>query len=288
MGSSTLRSKPTIHNGALNNLYRSQQLDRSKTNMTKDSYAVSDRTTSDDHPRSPVSPMESNGETWKYPSRAQAPLKGVGTLYEIPLPTSPKPEGKTKNRLSRPFEQPHPVSLAPGQGQATLSQADPHRRRQPVPHSKRKAAPAPIFIPAPGHPSRHQREPSPHQENRAPAITMPKPAHASRRKREDQAPAQRSVRQQNNKAASQRPARHEGWNPVDEPPRHQRAAPARHQDRHRDDLEWRAGMTHLKNRSKHDDPQYESGRRCFIFMVICIIMVVVVIVVAVERNKKGE
>ena len=266
MGPTALKPKPTIHNGALNNMYKSQQPERS---TSKASYAASDITTYDNGPRSPVSPLDSYGETWKYPPRAQAHLNGLGTLYEVPLDeapkdhfrsrpmsyydglqTSPEPDDKAvfaelpaappKPRLSRPFDQPHPI---PSHGQTSrqekpsappanvlmqtnTTRADSHLRRPPAESfSKRKAAPV--------------------------AITIPPPAH--------------------------------------QPRRQQRTAHAEHKDRRQDrrrdeDLEWQAGLTRSNNRSKHEDPQYKSGRRCFFFLLIMMILVIVIIIVVARKN----
>lgn len=292
MAPTTLKSKPTIHTGALNNMYVSRK--------------------NDNRPRSPVSPLESNGETWKYPRRAQAHLKGLGTHYKAPLDkapkdhfrsrpmsyydgmqTSPEPEDKAvfadlpaapaTKRLSRPFDQPYPTynnGMMSGQGKASkppgdipmpanMTRADSHLRRQPAESSKRKAAPAPISIPKPAHQSRRQREPSPYQR--------------------DQLPVQRSGGPQGKKAPAQRSARHQGWNPLEEPPRQQRTARAHHQDpsrhqHHGDDREWKLELGRSNNRSKHNDPQYKSGRRCFFFLLIMMIVVVVIIVVMVTRK----
>ncbi|KAL9072048.1 MAG: hypothetical protein Q9161_003823 [Pseudevernia consocians] len=266
----------------------------------------------DNCPRSPVSPLESNGETWKYPRRAQAHLKGLGNLHEGSLveahknhfrsrpisyydglPTSPEPEDKAvfadlpaapaTERLSRPFEQPYLMynnGMTSGQGkaskppgdnpmQANMTRADSHLRRQPAESSKRKAAPAPISVPKPAHQSRRQREPSPPQR--------------------DQPPVQRSGGHQGKKAPAQRTARHQGWNPLEEPPRQQRTARTHHQDlrrhqHHGDDLERQLDLGRSNNRSKHNDPQYKSGRRCFFFLLFMLILIVVIIVVLVEKN----
>ncbi|CAF9910320.1 MAG: hypothetical protein ALECFALPRED_006464 [Alectoria fallacina] len=311
MGPTALRSQPTIHNGALHTMYQSQQPNRPPPPSSNEPHIASNLTApDDDRPHSPVSPLDSNGGTWSYPRRANTPLQGLGTLYEVPLdeppirprpmsyydgmPTSPEPDPKAvfadlpaapaKKRLSRPFEQPYaiddrglrPPPPPPGQGQAPapppaaaaaavvvvvppthdadVTRAGAHPGRQAVQHGHRKAAPAPLAIPTPAHQPRRQREGSPYLEDQAPA---------------------------------QRPVRHQGWNPLEEPPRQQRTAHAQHQDRRRgDDLEWQAGLARSKQRSKHDDPQYKSGRSYFFSIVIMMVVFVVIIVVTVIRNER--
>lgn len=309
MGSTALKSKPAIHNGALNNMYKSQQPEHS---TSKASYDTSDITKYNNGPRSPVSPLDSNGETWKYPPRAQAHLNRLETLDEIPLDeapkdhfrlrpmsyydglqTSPEPDGKAvfadlpaappKPRLSRPFDQPHPItndghtsgprkpSATPVHipMQANMTRAYSHLRRQPAESfSKRKAVPAPITIPPAAHQPRHRREADPHQENNQP-------------------PAQPSVRHQGRQAPAQRTARHQGWNPLKEPPRQQRTAQARAYQKEgpRDhDVEAQAGITSSDKRSKLSPPKDKSGRCCIFFLLIVMILVVVIIVVVAEKN----
>lgn len=307
MGATALKSKPTIHDGALNNIYKSQQPSRSISTSSKASYAVSDYTSQHDGPRSPVSPLESSGDTWKYLPRAQTHLEGLGTFHEVPLDETPKdhfgsrpmsyydglqtsPEPQTKavlanlpvasanKRLSRPFEQPYPAynhglmsaqrqTSAPPVNipmQAKMPRADSHLRGEPANPSQRKAVPAPLAIPKPAHQSRRQHQQSPYQEKQ---------------------PAQGSGHRQGNQARTQRPARHQGWNPFEEPPRQQRTVGAdrqdrRHSRRRSEDLERQAGLSH----SKHNDPQYKSGRRCFFFLIIMMILVVVIIVVTIRKN----
>ena len=311
MGASALKSRPTVHNRGLNDIYKSQQLDRSISTLSKASHAVSDCTSPHDGPRSPVSPLESNGDRWKYPPRAQAHLKKLETLHkaspdDIPighfrsrpmsyydgLQTSPEPDNEAvfaefqpasaKRRLSRPFEQPHltnnhepasrqrQASVPPVDGplQANMPRAESHLRGQPSKSLKRKAVPAPLTIPKPSHQSGRQHQRSTRQETR---------------------PARRSGPRQENQAQTQRPARHQGWNPLAEPACPQRTIRADHQDRRHnrrgsEDVEWQAGLTRSNNRSKHNDPQYEAGRRCFIFLVIMMILVVVIIVVTVKKS----
>ena len=280
VGTSAHKSNPTVHNEALDNMHNSQQPDRSRTKSSKGSYALSDLSSGNNSARSPVSPIESNGETWKHPPRGDAHPEGLGTFHEVPLDEAAAP---AKERLSRPFEQPYPTSKQ-GQGsappatvpmQATMTRADSHLRRQPAQASKRKAAPAPIAIPKPAaaHQSRLQRDP--------------------RSRQADQAPAQRAGRHQGNQSSAQRPVRHQGWNPLDEPPRQQGAAHAHHHDRRHDhgrsdDLEKQLGLTRSKDRSKHDDPQYYAGRRCFWFLMVFLTIVLITIIVAVEADKRKQ
>ena len=301
MGPTALKSKPTIHKGALNNIYNSQKPHR------------------DNGPRSPVSPLDSNGETWKYPPRAQAHLKRLETLDEIPLDEAPKdhfrlrpmsyydglqpspePDGKAvfadlpaappKSRLSRPFDQPHPISndghsSKPRKPSATpvhvpmsanMTRADSHLRRQPAESFsqrrkvERKAVPpAPIAIPPPAHQPRRQRQVDPRQENRA--------------------PAQHSVRQQGRQVpAQQRTARHQGWNPLEEPPRQQRTAPARaHQkDERRDhDVEaQKVGITRSNKRSRLSPPKDRAGRCCILFLLVVMILIIAIAAVVAKKN----
>ena len=311
MGPTSLKSNPTIHKGALNNMYKSQQPERS---TSKASHTTSDITTYDNGPRSPVSPLNSNGETWKYPPRAQAHLNRLETLDEISLDevpkdhfrlrpmsyydglqTSPEPDGKAvfadlpaappKPRLSRPFDQPQPIAndwdtSAPRKPSATpvhvptqanMTRAHSHLRRQPAElFSKRKAVPAPITIPPPAHQPRRQREADSIQEN--------------------QPPAQPSVRQQGRQAApAPRTARHQGWNPLAEPPRQQRTAQARAygKDGRRDlDVEAQVGITRSDKSSKLTPPKDRSGRCCIFFLLIVMILVIVIIVVVAEKNMR--
>lgn len=315
MGPSALKSKPTIHNGALNNMYNAQKPQRS---TSKASHSKSDTKKYNNKPRSPVSPLDSNGETWKYPQRAQAHLKRLETLDEIPLDEvpkdhfrlrpmsyydglqpSPEPDGKSvfadlpaappKPRLSRPFDQPHPISndghtSVPRKPLATpvhvpmsanMTRAESHLRRQPAESSfskrraleRRAVAPAPITIPPPAHP-RRQREADP--------------------RREQQPPAQHSDRRQGGQGTRQGTARHQGWNPLEAPPRQQRTAPAPQKDRGRDhDVEAQGGITRSNKRSKLSPPKDKSGRFCILFLLIVMILVVVIIVVVVKKNMRN-
>ncbi|KAL9138302.1 MAG: hypothetical protein Q9175_000485 [Cornicularia normoerica] len=304
IGRTAVRSNPTSHNETLNTKYEPQQPDRLSNTPSKASDAVPDIMGNDDGPRSP---LESNAETWEHPPRAKTHQKRLGTLNEIPLdeapkdhsnyrptsyydglPTSPEPEttavsadlpaAPPSKRLSRPYEQPYPIhnhGLTPGQGQAaavpmraTMTRADSHPRRQPAQFShqnaNRKAAPAPIAIPPRAHRSSHHSEPSSDQE--------------------DQARRQRPCRQED-RARVQRPARHQGWNPLKEAPAQQRSAHAHYKNHRRgDDLEWQGEL----GRSKHNDPQYKSGRRCFFFLLIMMISAVVIVVVMVEKNRHQQ
>lgn len=247
-------SRPTssLHDAALNNTYRSQR---------------------SNNPLSPVSPLDSNGETWKYPPSANTHFQGPGTLHEIPLEKSP-----AKNRLSRPFEQPYPLDTS-GWGQnppphtnvlmqANLERADSHLRQQPAKKPKRKSPPPPITIPKAAHPSRPQAEPIPYQA--------------------DQAPAERSDRRQKNENRVQGSVRHQGWNPLEQLPRKQSSAHKhgkghRRNQRRSRDLEMQDVFTDLPKGSERRSADYYGGRRCFFFLVVMIIAVIIVIVVAVKK-----
>lgn len=279
-------------------MHNSQQPGRSHTTS---SHAMSDLTSDDDRPRSPVSPIDSNGETWKYPRSAKAHLEGLGTLHKGPqneapkdhfrsrpisyydgLQTSPEPSGKEvfTNIPSAPAKKRNPSAPAAAVPmQANLTRADSHLRRQPaeVPHPR--AAPAPPAVPKPAHQSRRKRAPTP--------IAIPISAHQFRRPHEPnpRRENQRSAPHQGNQPSTQRPARHQGWNPLEEPSRQQRSTHAHHQGRRRgDDLERQADLTRTRNRAKDYDPQYKSGRRCFFSLMIMMILAIVVIVVVVEKN----
>ena len=179
MGTSALRPKPTVHNGPSNTSSKPQD---------------------SDIPPSPVSPLDSNGETWKYPPNANAHPKGLWKPDQIPLEQVP-----AKTRLSRPFEQPYPiytserrqVSAQPAAApmQANIKRADSHLRSQPAQVPKKMTAPPPLAIPKPAHQPRRQHEPNPVPEDR-----------------------------QNDQTGLQRSARHQGWNPLKEPARQQDAA----------------------------------------------------------------
>lgn len=314
MGPTALKSKPTVHDKALNNMYKSQQLDRS---TSKASYAASDITRHDNGPRSPVSPLDSNGETWKYPHSAQAHQNRLGALYEVPLvevpqklvfsrpmsyydglQPSPEPTSKDifsdlppappRSRLSRPFDQPQPVpserqTTASGKPsptfltvpmQANMTRADSFLHRQPqqassqTSQTKRKPVPAPLTIPPPSHQTRRQHEPSSRQENQHPAQSSGN--HQGRQ-------AQRVI--------------HKGWNPLAEPPRQQRTAPApqkEHRRDHRggDDVEKQAGPTRAIKRPKYRYPN-DGGRKCIFFLVIVFILGVVLIAVVATKATKS-
>ena len=58
-------------------------------------------------PLSPVSPLESNGENWKYPPIATHFLKRQGTSSKGPFE-----EVRDNSRLSGPFEQPYSTSAS--------------------------------------------------------------------------------------------------------------------------------------------------------------------------------
>ena len=311
MGSQKLRSKPTVHNDSLNNKYKDcQQRKPASRTPSKASDEVSDITCPVNQPRSPISPLDSHSETWRHPPRARAQPKGKEPIYNNGAPeghfrlrpfsfyeelyTSPEPDDKSvfadmlaappKKRLSRPFEQPYPTynhgatlekeKTASGPTQANPPRGESRHRRQPAQFSSnrkgnRKAPPTPIVIPPPVHQANVRRKPAPDQES--------------------QSRPQRPARQET-QGRAQKPAHHHGWNPLAEPPRQQRGAQTQHKEQRRnnkfrnDDLEWQGELLRSKNRSKHDDPQYKSGRRCFFFLVLMLILVIVVIVVIVERN----
>lgn len=128
MGASAHRPNPTAHNRDVDRSYKSRQTD---------------------NPLSPVSPLDSNGENWKFPPAKTTRQKAQATVSEIPLR-----ELSSKKRLSRPFEQPYPMADSNG--------------RQPARQApKRKAVPPPLTIPAPAHRARSQREQNPNQETHA-------------------------------------------------------------------------------------------------------------------------
>ena len=77
-------------------------------------------------PLSPVSPLESNGENWKYPPIAYPHLKGQGTSSKTPLE-----EIRSKKRLSHPFEQPYPISTS---GQRQVSARPEYWKSPPIPN----------------------------------------------------------------------------------------------------------------------------------------------------------
>ena len=310
MGSQTLRSKPTVHSDSLNSKYKDRQ-QRNPPNRTpsKASDAVSDITYPTNRQRSPISPLDSHGETWKHPPRAHAQLNGKGPIYDNGAPeghfelrpfsfyeglhTSPEPDNKSlfadmlaaapAKRLSRPFEQPNPIynhgatlekeKTASGPTQASLPRGDSRHRRQPAQFSSnrkgnRKGPPTPIVIPKPVHQTSVHRKPAPNQESQS----------------RPQRPARRGTQ-----VRGQKPAHHHGGNPLAEPPRQQRGSQSQHKEqrrnnKYRTDIEWQGELLRSKNRSKHDDPQYKSGRRCFFFLVLMFILVIVIIVVIVEKN----
>lgn len=235
MGSSALRPKPTVHNGPSNTSSKSQD---------------------SDIPPSPVSPLDSNGETWKYPPNANAHPKGLWKPDQIPLEQVP-----AKTRLSRPFEQPYPiytserrqVSAQPAAApmQANIKRADSHLRSQPAQVAKNKTAPLLLTIPKPAHQPRRQHEPSP-------------------------VPADR----QNDQTGLQRSARHQGWNPLKEPPRQQDAAHDHGEDDRRAhgrgrDLERQGHLPKVKDR---------QGLVSFILLMIVGVLGVVAVVVLLKTT----
>ena len=310
MGSQQLRSKPTVHSDSLNNKYKERQQRKPPSRTpSKASDAVSDVTYPSNRPRSPVSPLDSHGETWRHPPRAQTQPKGTGPIKDNGAPvghfvlrpfsfyeeqyTSPEPDDKSvfadmlaappAKRLSRPFEQPYPIynhgatlekeKTDSGPTQANLPRGDSRHRRQPTQFSanrkgNRKGPPTPIVIPQPVHQTNVHRKPAPNPES--------------------QSRPQRPARQET-QGRVQKPAHHHGWNMLAEPSRQQSGAQTQHKEKRRNnkyhsDIEWQAGLLRSKNRSKHDDPQYKSGRRCFFFLVLMFILVIVIIVVIVEKN----
>ena len=310
MGSQSLRSKPTVHDDSLNNKYKEcQQSKPASRTPSRASDAVSDITYPSNQARSPVSPLDSHGETWKHPPRTHSQLKGKGPVNDNEASVghfgirpfsfyegqylSPEPDDKSvfadmlaappAKRLSRPFEQPHPMynhgvtlekaKTASGPAQASLPRGDSRHRRQPTHFSSnrkgnRKGPPTPIVIPQPVYQANVQRKPAPNQES--------------------QNRPQRTARQEP-QVREQKPAPHHGWNPSVEPSRRQRGAPTQHKEKrrnnkYRSDIEWQAELLRSKNRSKHDDAQYKSGRRCFFFLVLMFILVIVIVVVIVEKN----
>ena len=205
-----------------------------------------------DKPLSPVSPIESNGENWKYPPIARSHLHGKGTLSKIPLE-----EVHGKKRLSRPFEQPYPMSTS-GQKQASaqamqanMKRADSYLRQQPVQVPTRTAVPPPLTIPAPTHQSRRQARENPYQEG--------------------QQCAERSDRRQKKETRV-----HKGWDPFKEP-RKEREADVHHRDDrraddHDQDLE-RQDESWLRSKVrnwKHTNDK--EGRRLF-FLILTIAVV---------------
>ena len=291
MGSQKLRPNPTSHSDSINNKYKDrQQRNPPSRTPSKASDAVSDIMYPTNRPRSPVSPLNSHGETWKHPPRAHAQLNGKGPIYDNKAPkghfelrpfsfyegihTSPEPDDKSvfadmlaappQKRLSRPFEQPYPTynhgatlkkeKTAAGPTQANLPRGDSRHRRQPTQFSSnrkgnRKGPPTPIVIPKPVHQTNVHRKPAPNQESQS----------------RPQRPARQETQVQQRGAQTQHKEQ-------------------RHNNKWRDDIESQREFLRSKNRCKHDDPEYKSGRRCFFFLVLMLILVIVIIVVIVEKN----
>ena len=310
MGSQNLRSNPTVHSDSLNNKYKDrQQRNPPSRTQSKASDAVSDITYPSNRLRSPISPLDSHGETWKHPPRAHAQLNGKGPIYDNGAPEghfelrpfsfyeglhSPEPDDKSvfadmlaappQKRLSRPFEQPYPSynhgatlekgKTASGPTQASLPRGDSRHRRQPPTQfssnrkGNRKGPPTPIVIPKSVHQTNVHRKAAPYQESQG------RPQHPAR---------------QETQVRGQKPAHHHGWNPLAETSRQQGGAETQHKEKRRnnkwrDDIESQRELLRSKNRCKHDDPEYKSGRRCFFFLMLMFILVIVIIVVIVEKN----
>ena len=222
-----------------------------------------------DPPLSPVSPLESNGENWKYPPIANPHLRGQGTFSKVPLE-----EVRSKKRLSRPFEQPYPkitsgqrqISARPTQ--ANMERADSYVGQKPARVPKRKPAPPTLTIPAPTHLARHQPDQNPNQES--------------------QASAERSDRHQKKETRAQRSARHQGWDPLKEP-RHECTADTKNKDDpcadgHSHDLERQdEAWPYSRPRGWKSADDY-GGRRCFFSVIIMAVVGIVVVVVIVKMH----
>ena len=228
MGASALRSKPTVHRRDLDKDYKFRQTNK---------------------PRSLVSPLESNGENWKYPPIKVTPQnRQVVTLSDIPIEEVP-----SNKRLSRPFEQPHPM-------------ADSSLRQKSAQVPKKKAAPPPLTIPTPAHQPGRQPEENSNREN--------------------QASSERSDRRQKNETRVQRSTQHQGWNPLKE------TRQERNADAHpKNDSHAHGRGRDLERQDEHDaksrkrmDPQERASLRCFIFVVLMAIVSAVVIVIIVKKG----
>ena len=146
-----------------------------------------------DPPLSPVSPLESNGENWKYPPIANPNLKGRGTSSKVPLE-----EVRSERRLSRPFEQPYPIPTS-GQRQVSARPMQTNMKRiesyvdqGPARMPKRKPAPPTLTMPAQKYQERYHPDQNPNQEN--------------------QVSAERSERRPKKETRVEQSARHHGWN----------------------------------------------------------------------------
>ena len=203
-------------------------------------------------PPSPVSPLESNGENWKHPPTAKPQSKGQGTISKVPLE-----EARSKRRLSRPFEQPFPMStsgqrrVAPGKKQANMKRADSYVGQTSARVPIRKPAPPTLAIPAPTHQARYQPEGS-------------------------QTFAERS----------ERSARHQGWNPLKEQrlehtgntnKKDGRRVNGHSHDLERQDEPWPYSKPRREKRAK--DPE---GRVCFFFLIFMAILIIIATTVTIK------
>ena len=213
-------------------------------------------------PLSPVSPLESNGEGWKYPPIANH-LQGQGTFSKVPLE-----ELRNKKRLSRPFEQPYPIST-PGQRQvstrpmqANMKRADSYVGQKQTRVPTRKPAPPTLTIPAPTHQARHHPHQNPDQES--------------------QTSAERPDHRQKRETRVQRSTRHQGWDPLKKSrPERTPDANNKSRDLERQDETW----TYSKPRGwKSAD---DSGDRMFFWFLVIVLVVGIVVVAATVHWKKG-
>ena len=226
-----------------------------------------------DPPLSPVSPLESNGEGWKYPPIANPHLQGQRTFSKVPLE-----EVRSKKRLSRPFEQPYPISTS-GQTQisarsmqANMKRADPYVGQKKARVPKRKPAPPTLTIPAPTHQARHNPDQNPNQKS--------------------QPSAERSDHRQKKETRVQRSARHQGWDPFKKL-RPERTSDAnnkadRRADGHSRDLERQdEAWPYSRPRGWKSADDY-GDRRFFFFLVLVAVVGIVVVAVYVKMHwKKG-
>lgn len=219
-------------------------------------------------PLSPVSPLESNGENWKYPPIANRYLKGQETFSKVPLE-----EVRSKKRLSRPFEQPYPITTSGGQRQdisrsmqANMKRADSYVGQQPALVPKRKPAPARLTTPPPTYQARYESDQNPFQES--------------------QASAERSDRWQKTDTRGQRSARHQGWDPFKQP-RFEITAITNNKDYsradgHNRDLERQDEAWPYSKPRECKRPDDAEGRRCGISLLIMLVLGIVAVVVTVK------
>ena len=226
-------------------------------------------------PLSPVSPLESNGQGWKYPPIAKSRLKGQGTISKVPLE-----EVRSQKRLSRPFEQPYQIPTS-GQRQvsarpmqANLKRADSYKSQQPARVPQRKPAPLTLTIPAPTYQARQKPGQNPNQES--------------------QTSAARSDRRQKKETRVQRSVRHQGWDPLKEPRlesttktnnKNDGRADGHSHDLERQDKAW--PYSKPRGRMSADD---RGGRRCCISQVLIAVVAIIVIAVylAMRRRKVAK